>query len=68
MNHAGKSAIVGLLASAQEFKPDAQGRAAFYAGCTRAQQCLEVTGFDAVPLVDELELASGELVAESVAD
>ena len=64
----GYDANVVLLASAQDFKPDAQGRAAFYVGCTRAQQCLEVTGFGSAPLVDELELASGELIAESVAE
>lgn len=60
----GYDANIVLVASAQEFRTDAQSRAVFYVACTRAQQYLEVTAVRKAPLVDELERAIHDLSAE----
>lgn len=60
----GYDANIVIVASAQEFRTDAQGRAVFYVACTRAQQYLEVTSVSQAPLIDELEKAVSDLAGE----
>lgn len=49
----GYDAYCVLLASANEFKPNVDGRAAFYVGCTRAIEYLEISGYADTGLLAE---------------
>jgi superfamily I DNA/RNA helicase len=44
-----------LLAALDDFPDDVEGRAAFYVGCTRAREWLDVSASNTTPLVSEFE-------------
>lgn len=54
----GYDAYCVLLASANHFPVDVQGRASFYVGCTRAIEYLEITGTAATGLLYEAQKAT----------
>ena len=53
----GYDAFCVLLVSANEFSVDRQGRAAFYVGCTRARERLDVFAHEDAGLAQEFQLA-----------
>ncbi len=57
----GYDAYVVLMLSANEFKTDVRGRAAFYVGCTRASEFLEVFGYADTGLFAEMNLQVNSL-------
>jgi len=61
----GYDAYCVLLAGANEFPTDVQGRASFYVACTRAIEYLEVFGHDRKGLVAEMEAAVSHLSSAS---
>lgn len=60
----GYDAYCVFLVSANEFKPDIDGRASFYVGCTRAIEYLEVTGYSDAGLMSEAARAVEALAVD----
>ena len=53
----GYDAYCVLMIAGNEFKPNVDGRASFYVGCTRAIEYLEVTGYKPTSLFREFQQA-----------
>jgi len=60
----GYDAFYALLASAQNFPATREGRAAFYVGCTRAREFLDVFAYEDTGLAQEFGLALERLRGE----
>jgi superfamily I DNA/RNA helicase len=54
----GYDAPLVMLASADDFPEDIQGRVSFYVGCTRAREWLDISWVDTTNLVREFERAA----------